>query len=121
MTAGDCFYGVLPGSGKTPHYWIVLADPCPAGMVALVNFTTPTGAPMAHCVTRQFFPTLKYDSEAAWSYATLQSAAAITKAIAANIFTVQKGLKKSDLSVLIKGGLDRGLVPREVIKKICVV
>jgi len=118
MTAGDCFYGVLPGSGKIPHYWLVLCAPCPAGFVAVVNFTTPNGSPQAHVVKQGFFPTLDYDSEVAWSYAAVWPVDAIKKAVAAGLFSQEIGLNAGDLDTVLKGGSDRGLISREVLKKI---
>src|SRR5687768_1063159 len=116
MQAGDCFYGALPNSGKVPHYWIVLADPDGKGNVPLVNFTTPSGSPKAHLVARTFFPTLDYDSEVAWGFATVKPLGAVEKAVEMGLFKSKTGLTKQELGVLIAGGVSRGLIPREINK-----
>ena len=118
MKAGDCFHGCLPNSGKIPHYWVVLADPCSAGFVPLVNFTTPTGAPMAHIVTQASFPVLKYDSEVAWGYADIRPASAIEAAIKAGLFVVQKSMSAAELVAVLRGGSERGLISRQILKKL---
>lgn len=116
MQAGDCFYGTIPGSGKKPHYWIVLADPDGGGNVPIVNFTTPTASPKAHLVERAFFPTLDYDSEVAWGFSTSKALQSIEKAVQLKIFSRKKGLTKPELNILISGGLQRGLIRREISK-----
>jgi hypothetical protein len=116
MRAGDCFHGVIPGSGKIPHYWIILADPDGHGNVPLVNFTSPTGSAKAHLVERAFFPTLDYASEVAWGFATVKPIQAVDKSIQMGLFIPKIGLTKQELGILIAGGLQRGLIRREISK-----
>ena len=95
---------------------MILADPDGNGIVPLVNFTTPTGSAKAHLVATTFFPTLNYDSEVAWGFATSKPIQAIEKAIQMGVFTPKNGLSKPELGVLISGGLQRGLIRREISK-----
>ncbi len=67
---------------------------------------------------QQDFPTLEYDSEVAWGFAVVKPLAAVEKAIAMNLFHAKKCMTQEGVNALIKGGLERGIIPREVSKRL---
>lgn len=95
---------------------MILENPDAKGLVPFVNFTTPTGSLKAHIVERAFFPTLQYNSEVAWGFSTIKPLGAIEEAIRHKLFQPKKGLSKQELSVLIDGGIQRGLIRKEISK-----
>lgn len=102
--------------GGTPHLWIILTDPDPNGLVAMVNITTPKeGSDRTVVLHAREHPRVSHESVIFFPDARLAPADSIRVGVEANYFELCAPVSPALLARIKNGLLESPFTPVKVV------